>query len=665
IARDITESRQAEEALRESERRYRTLAENTPDAIVVLDMESGRFVDCNRGGLQLFGLSREELLQTNPLAMSPAFQPDGRSSHEAALEEIAKALSGEVPYFEWMHLNAQGHEIPCEIRLVQLPSTDRSLVHSSITDITARKKAEEAIRKSEERFTKIFHASPIATTITRLDDGIILEVNECFLTTFGYAREEIVGRNMEALNLWHFPFERDELVDLHQIHGTLHDIEVKFVTKEGDIRDLQGAAEMVELGGRKCLLWIGIDITERKRAAEFLKEAKEAAEAATRARSQFLAMMSHEIRTPMNGVIGMTSLLMDTALTGEQRECVEVIRSSGDALLTIINDILDFSKIEADRIELEAYPFDLRICIGDAVDLFANQAQEKGIDLRFVVDPDLPASVITDSTRLRQIVVNLVSNAVKFTAKGEVVVTVRATQTVMRAYQIHVAVKDTGIGVEPKQLDRLFKPFVQGDASTTRRYGGTGLGLAICKKLCQLLGGDISVESETGVGATFHFTIMALPTASDDTASPQGETAPPGAEDEEASPEGLHILLAEDNVVNQKVALRMLQRLGYRADVASNGCEVVEAVQRQHYDVVLMDMQMPEMDGLEATRRVRDDFPAERQPYIIALTANAMEGDRDRCLEAGMDDYLSKPVKLDALGKALAQYLVWRDEAEE
>ena len=540
IARDITENRQAQEALRESERRYRTLAENTPDAIVVLDMESGRFVDCNRGGLHLFSLPREELLKTNLVEMSPPFQPDGRPSDQAAMEEIQKALSGQVPYFEWVHQNAQGKEIPCEIRLVQLPSSaGQVLVHGSI-----------------------------------------------------------------------------------------------------------------------------IDITERKRAAQALREAKEAAEAAAHARSQELAMMSHEVRTPMNGVIGMTSLLLGTTLSDEQHEYVEVIRSSGDALLTIINDVLDFSKIEAGRIELEAYPFDLHACVRDAVDLFTSLAQQKGIELSYAIDSSVPESVITDSTRLRQILVNLISNAVKFTSRGAVSVDVRATKTVVGAYQVHVAVKDTGIGVEDEQLDRLFKPFVQGDASTTRRYGGTGLGLAICKKLCRLLGGDIWVESEPGKGSTFLFTVVVQPTTSELDDAPRLETPTPVDEDEEAPFETLHLLLAEDNVINQKVALRMLERLGYRADVASNGCEVIEAVRRRPYDVVLMDMQMPEMDGLEATRRVRADFPDECQPYIIALTANAMAGDRDRCLEAGMNDYLSKPVKLDALGEALAQYLVTRDEAE-
>ncbi|MFB3132902.1 MAG: ATP-binding protein, partial [Rhodothermales bacterium] len=289
--------------------------------------------------------------------------------------------------------------------------------------------------------------------------------------------------------------------------------------------------------------------------------------------------------------------------------------------LLLIDDILDFSKIEAGHIELGAHAFDLRTCV--AVDLPARPARDKGIHLAYHIDPDVPAFLVTDSTRLRQILVNLVSNAVKFTPEGEVVVSVRTTQTAPDACQIHVAVRDTGIGIEPEQLDGLFNPFVQGDASITRRYGGTGLGLAICKNLCQLLGGDIWGKSKPGVGSVFFFTIAAQ-LAAEAPASEQGTPAPlsetPTDEENAEDRTALRILLAEDNIVNQMVALRMLQRLGYRADVASNGYEVIEAVRRQRYDIVLMDMQMPEMDGLEATRRVRADFPAARQPYIVALT---------------------------------------------
>ena len=667
--------------------------------------------------------------------------------------------------------------------------TPDGLLYGIARDITERKKAEEAIRQSGESFSKIFHTSPIATAISRIGDGRILEINEGFQKTFGYSREEAVGRTTLSLNLWHDPTQRDEIhARVLQNGGSLDGIEVRFWTKGGEVRYLQGSIEMFELDGHMCLLWMGIDVTERKQAEEalkwqtlllkraeelahvghwritvpegrlewsdevyrihgvepgafdltvenaisayhpddqkrvremveeaveagkdfefelrivrrggdirdvmsrgecsfdargvvrsvfgvfmditerkraeaVLKQAKEAAEAAAQARSQFLAMMSHEIRTPMNGVIGMTSLLLNTHLSSEQREYVEVVRSSGDALLTIINDILDFSKIEAGRIELEEHPFSVRVCISEAVDLFASMASKKGINLGYEIAPSVPSTVVSDATRLRQIVVNLVSNAVKFTAEGAVNVSVDAVRLGRGSYQLGVSIRDTGIGIASSKLGRLFQPFVQGDASTTRRYGGTGLGLSICKKLSQLLGGDISVESEPGVGSTFRFTITARsvgePTATaPDTKAPHEDAAPPPTKKTVPEKGTLHILLAEDNVVNQKVAMRMLERLGYRADVVADGQEAVEALYRQRYDVVLMDVQMPEMDGLEATRCVRAELPAERQPYIVALTANAMKGDRERCLAAGMDDYLSKPVKLDALRDALAR----------
>lgn len=361
----------------------------------------------------------------------------------------------------------------------------------------------------------------------------------------------------------------------------------------------------------------------------------------------------------MNGVIGMTSLLLDSLLSDEQHEQVEVIRSSGDALLTIINDILDLSKIEAGRIDLERHRFSLRACVGDAVDLLSKTADEKGIALTYAVRPEVPNQITTDSTRLRQVLVNLISNAVKFTEQGGVLVLVHGSPDGEHRYRLHFSVRDTGIGISSDQVEELFQPFVQADASTTRRYGGTGLGLTISKQLCTLMGGDLWAEGEVGIGSTFHFTIVAEvhhPTlAASDFVEAPAPTLESGATAGSVSP--LRILLAEDNVVNQKVALRMLERLGHQADLASNGLEAVDAVRRQAYDVVLMDMQMPEMDGLVATRRVREELPPDRQPYIVAMTANAMKGDRERCLEAGMDDYLSKPVKIETLAKALAVYV--------
>jgi len=713
------------------------------------------------------------------------YPAEARAPLTAALRLISE--SGTPFDLELPFVTGRGHRI--WVRIIgrsesQLGRIVR--VYGAFQDITARREAELALRESQAEARKL---SLVASrtdnpVLIGSPDGRIEWVNAAFVRVMEYQLEEVVGKNPA-----HFMVgpdtDRKAVVEIRgaMTRGEAISTDVVNYSKSGRKYHLHLEIQPVrnDAGVLENFIAIETDITARVETENQLRRAKADADATSKAKSEFLATMSHEIRTPMNGVIGMTSLLMDTALTVEQRDYVNTIRTSGEALLTIINDILDFSKIESGKMELERLPFELALCLEEALDIFALQASAKKIEIGYSVEPAVPTWIVGDITRLRQIVVNLVNNAVKFTPSGSISVVVRCLEKTAQdsRARLEFAVRDTGIGIPPDRLDRLFKPFSQVDSSTTRKYGGTGLGLAICQRLAQLMGGDVRVESKIGEGSAFIFTILAEPAHSSthstppllpeplhgrlilcvedhpvtqarlrttleawgatcivapdaDSAaqlvsalpvppamliidSPDGTEVPvpeslaalhcptlvlfpfggtppavPGvvaafgsttkplrnsalqqavialfrppaaatsterAVNRELSEEfPLTVLLAEDNTVNQKVALRFLDRLGYHADVVSNGLEAVTALETRHYDLVLMDLQMPEMDGLEASRQIRQRLPRERQPKIVALTANAMQGDRETCLAAGMDDYVTKPVKMHEIASAI------------
>ena len=522
----------------------------------------------------------------------------------------------------------------------------------SIGATIVRKRAEDALRETKDYLENLIdHASAPILVWNPLFQ--ITRFNRAFERLTGYSAAKVLGKPLDIL----FPPE-SRGISMDHLHRALlgefwEAVEIPILRSDGCRRIvLWNSATIYDKGKTKVVATIaqGHDITDRKLAEADLLKAKEAAEMGTRAKSEFLANMSHEIRTPLNAVIGLTGILLDTELSPEQEDCIETIRNSGEALMAIINDILDLSKIEGGKLDLERQAFNLAECVDASLDLVANEASKKGLEISRFLEPGVPIAVIGDVTRLRQVLVNLLSNAIKFTDHGSISVQVSSIEK-RSLIEVRFSVKDAGIGISSESLERLFQSFSQVDASITRKYGGSGLGLVISKRLVKLMGGKIWAESKIGEGSVFHFTITteAYPAVMDQGARRTSRPELLYPKDIQT----MRILMVEDNAINQKVANKMLKRLGYRADLAANGLEALEALKLRHYDLILMDVQMPDMDGLEATKRIRA-MPIN-QPYIIAMTAHALKGDRETCMAAGMNDYISKPVKLEELKAALEE----------
>lgn len=647
IFSDISERKKSEEALRESNSLLEGVLDTITDVIAV-QMPDHTIKRYNKRGYDLLGLTPDEVVGKK------CYHLMGWEKECTPCASML-AIDRKKPVTIEKYIPEMNSYLDCRSYPILDDNGEVKLVIEQLRDITSQKASELALKDSEERYRLLVDMSPDGICLH--SDGRVVFINA--------AGAKILGASSPELLLG------SSVYDYFDPCGILAADGMKTTTEYGDekrlmeekITRIDGSFANVEAvslpfksyQGKPSVQVVFRDITERKRSEEQLRAAKDAAEAATLAKSEFLANMSHEIRTPMNAVIGLTGLLLDEDLTINQREYLETIRSSGDALLSIINNILDLSKIESSVTELEYQPFHLPSCLKESLSQVAAEAACKGLKITYNLSEDTPRSIISDPTRLRQILVNLLGNAVKFTKEGEVSISVSCTQKDDGEYEIHFAISDTGIGIPADRMDRLFQAFSQIDASTTRRYGGTGLGLAISKKLAELMGGRIWVDSELGHGSTFHITIRAKSATIESV--PAGKTVSTVENDlqendhKETDDCSLRILLAEDNIVNQMVALQMLNKLGYRADVAGNGIEVLQNLERQEYDVILMDVLMPEMDGLEATRQIRQRWP--REPKIIAMTASALKGDREICLASGMDGYISKPAKIEDLKAVL------------
>ena len=659
ILRDISKQKDAEEQLRESEERFRTMADGCPAVMWVTNAEGG-IQFANRALLEFAGVTHEQLEgQKWQLKLHPddapeylrAFQRAVREHSPFRAEVRARRCDGE---WRWFGSYAEP----------RFTAEGEFLGHVGLSpDITERKQTERALRNSEEKFRQL--AENIHEVIWMMDPATCktLYISPAYEQVWGRTCDSLYQDRTSGLDAIH-PDDRERADRMYaaQLQGVPGESEFRIRTPGGQEKWIRDRSFPVRDDAGQLIRVVGLceDISERKRYEEELIRAREGADAANQAKSRFLANMSHEIRTPMNGVIGMLQLLCESDLTPEQRGLATVAQSSGRLLLSLINDILDLSKIEAGKVVLDIVTFDLRGAVDGVVQLMRVQASAKGLSVDSQVSPEIPPLLRGDSHRLRQVLTNLVGNAIKFTERGEVRLYAALDGQCDGAATVRFSITDTGIGLRPDRAATLFSRFVQADSSTTRKYGGAGLGLAISKQLVEMMGGTIGVESREGYGSTFSFTAVFERAPASQRQPEQGPgarrlAAPAGAN---RAGRAARILVAEDNATNREVALAQLRKLGYAATAVANGSEAVEAVRRGGFDLVLMDCQMPVMDGFEATRRIRTSARTDVSDIpIIAVTADAMSDDRDRCLSERMNDYLAKPVELGPLQDVLTHWL--------
>ncbi|BCS35369.1 hypothetical protein TBR22_A45960 [Luteitalea sp. TBR-22] len=651
---------QKDDALTRSEGAFLAVTESARVAIVLTDSH-GRFTYANAAAEAMFGVPRARLVG------SSSMQYVAEADRERFREGLEKFLAGQGRIAAGAPtpitgLRASGEEFPAEVALSWFDSAGARYITGVIVDLSERVRAEVAALEAEARWKVAIESTDDGVWDRDIEAGVLHGSRRLF-EMLGYEAADGTMRDDEWYGLIHPDDVAAARADLHDhLSGARAQYVSEYRTRmpDGSYRWVLGRGRVISRspdGAPLRMVGTCTDITERRQAEETLRFAREQAEQAARSKSDFLAMMSHELRTPMNGVLGMTNLLSSTSLTEEQREYLEMIGRSGHALLRLIDDILDFSKIEAGRVVLEQMSSDVGALAQEVVTLLGVQAQAKGLQLEATIAPGTPTVVVIDPGRLRQVLFNLVGNAIKFTEAGGVTVGVSADSLVDGRVTLRVEVTDTGIGIPEEKQRLLFQKFSQADASTTRRFGGTGLGLAISKGLVESMGGRIGVTSAVGRGSQFWFTVQAAVAAG---AVPEAQpfAIDTGAAAASAQPSPQRrVLVAEDNPVNQRVAVRMLEKLGYSVDVAVDGREAVQMARSGSYAAILMDCHMPEVDGFEATRQIRRALPGEARPPILAMTAAATEVDRERCLACGMDDYLRKPVQMPDLRAMLDRWV--------